>query len=70
MRRNYFTTKGLSSLQSCYLCPEQPCLNFSDSEQFWEKLVIRSEGRKVSVAGSAVDFSVCKMALMIFTNER
>lgn len=68
-RRNCFTAKGLSSLQSCYLCPEQPCLNFSDSEQFWDKLVIRSEGRKVSVADSAVDFSICKMAFMIFTNE-
>lgn len=59
----------LSSLQSCYLCPEQPRLNFSDSEQFWDKLVIRAEGRKVSVADSAVDFSLCKMAFMIFTNE-
>lgn len=68
-RRNFFTALGLSSLQSCYLCPEQPRLNFSDSEQFWDKLVIRAEGRKVSVADSAVDFSLCKMAFMIFTNE-
>lgn len=69
MRRNYFTTKGSSSLQSCCLCPEQPCLDFSDSEQCWEKLMISSEGRKVSVADSAVHFSVCKMALTTFTNE-
>lgn len=69
MSRNSFTTKGSSLRQSCRLCPEQPCLNFSGSEQFWEKLLIRSGGRKVSVADSAVDFSICKMTLMIFTNE-